>query len=189
MGALFNSVYQADGLNIPNRVLFEIDEAAVLGKMKEINLAYATARKYRAVVQTIWQSRAQMDQTLGVDDARTMRDASSWISYGSIQDGDVAKKVSEDFGQRGVMAWSEGENSGRQFAQKSRLFGSRSTGMNTSAHEISRPLIRPDEITRAEPDEIFVLVRGYPHPIRAFAAPYFKYPKINALMAKSRFVS
>ena len=55
-------------------------------------------------------------------------------------------------------------------------------------HEIKRRLVLASEITRADPDELFVLFRGFPYPIRCFAAPYFRYPNIAAAMNESRFV-
>ena len=45
MGALFNAMFHADG-DVERRILFQIDEAAVLGPMKEIRLCHTTARKY-----------------------------------------------------------------------------------------------------------------------------------------------
>src|SRR4051812_605211 len=39
-------------------------------------------------------------------------------------------------------------------------WGSSSRGDNTNTHEIKRRLIKADEITRADPDELFVLFRG-----------------------------
>jgi hypothetical protein len=47
---------------------------------------------------------------------------------------------------------------------------------------------RRPAITRADPDELFVLFRGFPYPIRCFAAPYFRYPNIALAMSESRFV-
>jgi type IV secretion system protein VirD4 len=50
MGAFFNAMFHADGGGIDDRILVLIDEAWVLGAMKEIKLCHTTARKYRGSV-------------------------------------------------------------------------------------------------------------------------------------------
>jgi type IV secretion system protein VirD4 len=186
MGALFNALFHADGDQVCNRVLFEIDEAWILGKLNEIELFYTTARKYRGIIQTLWQSEGQMEAIWGKDKAKMLRDSSSWRAYGAVQDDSVAESLSRAIGEHGVMAISEGSNKGRQFGGNS--WGSSSRGDNSSMHEIKRRLIKADEITRADPDELFVLFRGFPNPIRCYAAPYFRYPDVAAQMSESRFV-
>jgi type IV secretion system protein VirD4 len=185
LGALFNAVFQADG-GITDRILFEIDEAATLGPMKEILLMHTTARKYGAAVQTIWQSDAQIEAVWGREGAKTMRDTSSWRSYNAISDGDIAEKLSRDLGEHAVMAYSEGLNTGSQKPWGLHL-PSASYGSNTSMHEVKRRLIKADEIMRAEPDEMYVLVRGFPQPIRCVTAPYWRYPGLASQMQANRF--
>lgn len=187
LGSFMNAMYHADGRGIDDRILFEIDEAWTLGKLNEIKLGYTTARKYGGLIQTLWQSEGQMEGVWGPDDAKMLRDSASWRAYGAVQDGNIAEKLSKDIGERSVMAYSEGSSSGTQ-ANQFAFIGSRSRGSNVNIHEIKRRLIKADEITRADPDELFVLARGFPYPIRCFAAPYFRYPSINAAMGCSRFV-
>lgn len=187
MGALFNALYHADGKVLCEQALFEIDEAWTLGKLNEIKLGYTTARKYRGVIQTLWQSEGQMEGVWGKEDAKMLRDSSSWRSYGAIQDGEVAEKISRDIGDHSVMAYSEGANIGRQM-NGSLLSGSRSKGSNTNMHEIKRRLIKADEITRAPADQLFIFFRDFPYPIQAYAAPYFRYPEIDDYMNSNRFV-
>jgi type IV secretion system protein VirD4 len=187
MGALFNSVFHADGSANHDRILFQIDEAWILGAMKEIKLCHTTARKYRGAVSTLWQSEAQLEDVWGREGAKTMRDTVSWRSYNAIQDGDIAEKLSRDIGEHAVMAYSEGDNSGQSKPWGFAL-GSRSKGRNTNIHEIKRRLIKADEIMRAPADEMFVLARDFPYPIRCVAAPYFRYPDIARRMQANRFV-
>jgi type IV secretion system protein VirD4 len=185
MSSLLNALHQADGA-VEKRILFLIDEAALLGKMREIMLGYTTGRKYGAVMQTLWQSEGQMEGVWGKDDAKALRDSSSWRAYGAVQDPDVAETLSKALGEYGVMAYSEGDNTGSQ-RQGMIGNGSRSKGRNASKHEIKRRLITATEITCAPPDEMFVKLRGEPHPIRCYAAPYFKYPEIAREMDANRF--
>jgi type IV secretion system protein VirD4 len=186
MGALFNAMFHADAVGIEDRILFQIDEAWILGAMKEIKLCHTTARKYRGTISTIWQSEGQMEGVWGQDDAKLMHDTVSWRSYNAIQDGTVAEKLSRDLGEHAVLATSEGDNQGRQKPWGLRLPSS-SKGTNVNVHEIKRRLIKGDEILRAPADEMFVLARDFPHPIRCVSAPYFRYPDIARVMGASRF--
>ena len=86
MGALFNAMFHADGA-VGKRILFEMDEAWVLGRLKEIMLCHTTARKYRGAVNTIWQSEKQLEEVWGREGAGALRDMLSWRSYNGIQDG------------------------------------------------------------------------------------------------------
>lgn len=186
MGALFNAMFHADG-EVAQRILFQIDEAWTLGPMKEIRLCHTTARKYGGAICSIWQSEGQMEATWGREDAKLMRDTLSWRSYNSIQDGDIAEKLSRDMGEHAVLAYSEGDNQGQ-----SKRFGialpSSNRGRNLNTHEIKRRLIKADEIMRAPADTMFVLARDFPNPIKCCSAPYFRYPEIAQHMADNRFV-
>lgn len=186
MGAFFNAMFHADAVGIADRILFQIDEAWILGAMKEIKLCHTTARKYRGTISTIWQSEGQMEGVWGPDDAKLMRDTVSWRSYNAIQDGAVAEKLSRDIGEHGILATSEGDNQGRQKPWGLAL-PSRSRGTTVNVHEIRRRLIKADEIMRAASDEMFVLVRDFAHPVRCVSAPYFRYPAIARAMSESRF--
>jgi type IV secretion system protein VirD4 len=186
MGALFNAMFHADGSGGSNRILFELDEAWVLGRLKEIMLCHTTARKYRGAVHTLWQSEGQLEQVWGKEGAKTMRDTVSWRSYNAIQDGDVAERLSRDLGEHAVLAYSEGQNASSQrpaFA----WVGSQSRGDNTNVHEIKRRLLKADEIMRAPADEMWVLARNFERPIRCYTAPYYRYPEIARRMHSNRF--
>jgi type IV secretion system protein VirD4 len=186
MGALFNAMFHAD-TGQGDRILYQIDEAWLLGPMKEIKLCHTTARKYRGTLASIWQSEGQLEEVWGKDGAKLMRDTVSWRSYNAVQDGDVAEKLSRDIGEHAVMATSEGDNSGRQKPWGLAL-PSQSRGKNTNVHEIKRRLIKSDEILRAPADEMFVLARDFPNPIQCYSAPYFQYPAVARQMQRSRFV-
>jgi type IV secretion system protein VirD4 len=185
MGALFNAMFHAD-TGGADRVLFQLDEAWLLGAMKEIKLCHTTARKYRGTISSIWQSEGQLEEVWGRDGAKLMRDTCSWRSYNAVQDGDVADKLSRDIGEHAVLAHSEGDNQGRQKPWGIALPSS-SHGTNVNTHEIKRRLIKGDEIMRAPAGEMYVLVRDFPQPIRCFSAPYFLYPEVSRLMNGNRF--
>ncbi len=185
IGSLFNALFGADG-KIPNSVLFQIDEAAILGPLKEIMLCYTTARKYRGCISAIFQSEAQLEETFGREGAKTLRDSAAWRSYNAVQDGDIAERLSRDIGSHAVLAFSEGDNQG-QSKPFGLTLGSASRGSNVNIHEISRRLVKVDEIMRAPADEMFVLARNFANPIRCVTAPFFRYPDLAGLMAANRF--
>lgn len=188
LGALFNAMFHADGTGIADRILFLLDEAWLLGRLNEVMLCHSTARKYRGCVQQIFQSEGQLEVVWGREGAKTMRDTLSWRSYNSIQDGEVAEKLSADIGEYGVMAYSEGINTGRQKPWGPHLPSS-SSGSNLNTHEIKRRVIKRDEILRSPADRMFVLARDFPWPIDCCTAPYYRYADLNRVMQDSRFVT
>ena len=185
IGALLNAIYQAEG-ELAGRVLFLLDEVARLGRMKVLEAARDVGRKYGITLPLLYQSTAQLEEQWGREGKRAWYDGVSWRGYAAVQDLDTARELSAVCGERGVLAYSEGQNSGSQrrmgFSQ-----GSRSKGRNLNVHEIRRPLIKPDELiqdTRA--DELFVIARGS-RPIRCGRAIYFRRPEIRARVKASRF--
>ena len=186
IGALLNAAYEADG-HLNGRVLYLLDEAARLGPMKILEVARDAGRKYGITLQLLYQSVGQIETQWGREGKRAWYDGVSHRSYAAVQDLETAKELEETFGAYGVMATSEGSNtgsSGRNFE-----VGSRSKGANLNYHEISRPLIRKDELmsdTRA--DEAFVVVRGA-RPVRCGRAIYFRRPDMVDRVDETRFRS
>ena len=185
IGSLLNAVYQANG-ELKGRVLFLLDEVARLGRMKVLEAARDVGRKYGITLQLLYQSTGQLEEQWGREGRRAWYDGVSWRGYAAVQDLDTARELSAVCGERGVLAYSEGQNSGSQ-RRIGFSHGSRSKGRNLNVHEIRRPLIKPDELiqdTRA--DELFVIARGS-RPIRCGRAIYFRRPEIRARVKASRF--
>jgi type IV secretion system protein VirD4 len=185
VGALMNAVYREEGA-LNGRVLFLLDEVAHLGRMKVIEVARDVGRKYGITMHLCYQSVGQLEEQWGRAGKRAWYDAVSWRAYACVQDLETARELSAICGNRGVLAYSEGQNSGTQnrtgFAQ-----ASRSRGRNTNVHEISRPLIRPEEILQdMRADEAIVVPRGS-RPIRCGRAIYFRRPELSSLVTASRF--
>src|SRR5271168_1073901 len=75
----------------------------------------------------------------------------------------------------------------RDRSGKSFETGARSRGANTSYHEISRPLIRREELMNdCRTDEAFVIIRGA-RPLRCGRAIYFRRPELEARVTANRF--
>jgi type IV secretion system protein VirD4 len=184
IGALLNAVYEADG-NVEGRILFLLDEAARLGYMKILETARDAGRKYGITMQLLYQSSGQIVDQWGEQGKRSWYDGVSSRCYAAVQDIDTATELENSFGTYGVMASSEGTNTGT--SGKGFEAGNRSRGSNVSYHEISRPLIRKSEFMHdIRDDEMFVLLRGGA-PLRCGRAIYFRRPELVARVAANRF--
>jgi type IV secretion system protein VirD4 len=184
IGALLNGVYEADGY-VPGRILFLLDEAARLGYMKILETARDAGRKYGITLQLLYQSTGQIIDQWGEQGKRSWYDGVSYRCYAAVQDLDTATELENSFGTYGVMASSEGSNTGR--AGKALEASNISRGSNISYHEIGRPLIRKAELMRdVRDDEQFVLARGMA-PLRCGRAIYFRRPELAVQVAYNRF--
>jgi len=184
IGALLNAAYEADG-RVTGRILYLLDEAARLGPMRILETARDAGRKYGITLQLLYQSVGQLERQWGREGKREWYDGVSHRSYAAVQDLETAKELEETFGSYAVMATSEGSNTGS--SGKSFETGSRSRGANTSYHEISRPLIRREELmSDCRTDEAFVIIRGA-RPLRCGRAIYFRRPDLAARVAANRF--
>jgi type IV secretion system protein VirD4 len=184
IGALLNAAYEADG-QLKGRILYLLDEAARLGQMKILETARDAGRKYGITLQLLYQSVGQLERQWGREGKREWYDGVSHRSYAAVQDLETAKELEETFGNYAVMATSEGSNNGS--SGKSFEIGSRSRGANTSYHEISRALIRREELMNdCRTDEAFIVIRGA-KPLRCGRAIYFRRPELEAKIAVNRF--
>jgi type IV secretion system protein VirD4 len=184
IGALLNAAYEADG-KLSGRILYLLDEAARLGYMKILETARDAGRKYGITMQLLYQSSGQIVDQWGEQGKRSWYDGVSYRCYAAVQDLDTATELENSFGTYGVMASSEGSNTGR--SGKALAASNFSRGSNISYHEISRPLIRKAELMHdTRDDEMFVLTRGSP-PLRCGRAIYFRRPEMTAQVGENRF--
>jgi type IV secretion system protein VirD4 len=184
IGALLNAAYEADG-KLSGRILYLLDEAARLGYMKILETARDAGRKYGITMQLLYQSSGQIVDQWGEQGKRSWYDGVSYRCYAAVQDLDTATELENSFGTYGVMASSEGSNTGR--SGKALAASNLSRGSNISYHEISRPLIRKAELMHdTRDDEMFVLTRGS-QPLRCGRAIYFRRPEMTAQVAENRF--
>ena len=168
-----------------SRILYLLDEAARLGPMRILETARDAGRKYGITLQLLYQSVGQLERQWGREGKREWYDGVSHRSYAAVQDLETAKELEETFGSYAVMATSEGSNTGS--SGKSFETASRSRGANTSYHEISRKLIRREELMNdCRTDEVFVIIRGA-RPLRCGRAIYFRRPELAERVAANRF--
>jgi len=185
IGALLNAAYEADG-NVTGRVLFLLDEAARLGPMGIITTARDAGRKYGITLHLLYQSVGQIIEQWGTEGKRAWYESASWRGYAAVKDEETAKELAATVGEYGVLAWSEGQNTGSH--GKGFEIGSRSRGRTRNYHELKRPLIRPEEIMHdAREDEMFVIPRGG-RPLRCGRPIYFRRPEFARRVGVNRFV-
>jgi type IV secretion system protein VirD4 len=187
VGALLNAVYMAAG-RTHGRILFLLDEAARLGRMKALETARDTGRKYGVSLHMLFQSVGQMAEAWGRDGTRAWIDAAAWVGYAAIRAGGAGKDLSEQLGSHGVLAWSEGDNQGRHKPGGLAL-GSRSRGRNVNVHEIHRSLITAAEMQQDLRDDEIIIVPASGPPIRCSRAIYFRRPEMVAQVTTSRFAT
>jgi len=187
VGALLNTVYMADGWT-RGRILFLLDEAARLGRMKTLETARDIGRKYGVSLHMLFQSVGQMAEAWGREGTRAWIDAAAWVGYAAIRAGGAGKDLSDQLGAHGVLAWSEGDNQGRQkpFGLN---FGSTSRGINVNVHEIRRALIAAAEMQQDLREDEIIIVPASGLPLRIGRAIYFRRPEMIAQVATNRFVN
>lgn len=174
---------EADGVYAA-RTLFLVDEASKLGRMKSVEIVRDTGRKYGLTLHMLYLSEAELGEVWGPKGVARWFANLSWRAYAGISDRETAKGLSDDVGTFGALASSEGDNRGT--SARGLELRNRSTGENTSTHEISRHLILASELMEARADELFVIRRSGP-PIRCGQAPYFRRPELVPLVKNNRF--
>ena len=187
VGALLNTVYMADGWT-RGRILFLLDEAARLGRMKTLETARDIGRKYGVSLHMLFQSVGQMAEAWGREGTRAWIDAAAWVGYAAIRAGGAGKDLGDQLGAHGVLAWSEGDNQGRQkpFGFN---FGSISRGINVNVYEIRRALIAASEMQQDLREDEIIIVPAAGLPLRIGRAIYFRRPEMMAQVASNRFVN
>jgi hypothetical protein len=127
--------------------------------MKTLETARDIGRKYGVSLHMLFQSVGQMVEAWGREGTRAWIDAAAWVGYAAIRAGGAGKDLSDQLGAHGVLAWSEGNNQGRQkpFGFN---FGSTSRGINVNVHEIRRALIAAAEMQQDLREDEIIIARG-----------------------------
>lgn len=185
-GALLNAVYEADGA-VEGRVLFLLDEAARLGPMKIIETARDCARKYRITMMLYYQSIGQLRELFGEQGPSKWFESVSWFGFAGVKTKQVAEEIAATIGEYGVLAWSDGENTGT--SGKGFEAGHRSRGETRTYHEVKRQLIRAEEIMHDMRDDEQIIIPKSGRPLRCGRAIYFRRPKMVRRVANNRFAA
>jgi type IV secretion system protein VirD4 len=183
--AFVSAAIQADGV-FEQRMLFLLDEAFRLGPMKSLEVARDYGRKFGITLALLYQSEALLLEQWGKEARGKWFEAVSWRSYSSIKDFETAKAISAAVGNYAVLAYSEGDNTG-QSKPRGLAMGSRSRGSNVNVHEISRPLIRPEEVLHDMRSDEQIVFSGFGKPLRCGKAIFWRRPDLVARIDSNRF--
>jgi type IV secretion system protein VirD4 len=128
----------------PNRrVNFFLDEFAVLGKMKDIQKAYAFARGQNIVLWSFAQSLSQIREIYGEDGMNTLISNTEIFQAFGIKDQFTREYVSKALGEATYIKQSNnyGTTTGSSH-------GNSSTNTGTSTTTYGRPLLTPEEVEK-----------------------------------------
>jgi type IV secretion system protein VirD4 len=185
IGALLNSAYEANGA-VNGRILFLLDEAARLGPMSAIKVAFNAGRKYGITLQFLYQSIGQIQQQWGREGKHDLYEGAAFRSYAALSDYETAEELAKTIGQRGVRMISESANTGLSVPQFS-IFGSRQRGKSYNYSEMGRFLIRPEELLHDLRTDAQIVVPQAAKPILCGRALYFRRPEFVRRVDANRF--
>jgi len=144
----------------PNkRVNFLLDEFAILGKMKDIQKAYAFARGQNIVMWTFVQNLSALKLLYDEDGMNSFIGNSSVFQIFGVKDNFTTEYVSKMLGEATQTKASE------SFAQSKD-----STSVTTSFTSYARRLLTPDEVETEQ--EIITIVNGLR--VKILRIPYFE---------------
>lgn len=130
-----------------NPVLFYVDEAAHIGKMKVLEDAITLMRGMGIRLWLFFQSIEQLKTCYG-DNASTNLDNIATQQFFSLNSFDTAEAISKRIGDTTIVIRTEGDNRGSSapIGGDGKSPGSRNSGSNTSVSEAARRLIKPEEV-------------------------------------------
>lgn len=187
IGALLNSAYEANGA-VNGRILFLLDEAARLGPMADIKVAFNAGRKFGITLKFLYQSVGQIEHQWGKDGKQDLYEGAAFRSYAAINDYETAEELAKTIGQRGVRMISESENTGLSVPQFS-MFGSRQRGKSYNYSEMGRFLLRPEELLHDLRTDAQIIVPQANKPILCGRAMYFRRKEFVRRVDASRFTT
>ena len=156
-----------------NPVLFLIDEAAHIGKIKVLEQAVTLMRGMGIRLWFFFQSLNQLKECYG-EKAKTFLDNIDTQQYFGTVAYDVADELSKRIGDTTISVTSYGENKGYSY-QDGQKGGSTSTGSNTNVSQTGRRLYKPEEILVTSEQVAFVFHRNLPV-IVSWLVAHFNHP-------------
>lgn len=171
--ASFLRIVAKGGLNERQPVSFVLDEAAALGKLDPIKNALTQLRGYGLRMQVYVQSVAQLEEMFPQQSQTALGNFSTQIFFG-LNDYQTAEAVLKRIGQTTYQKWdaSGGESTSRSYDHEGKQSTSRSWNDNWLASEVTRELIKPEEILNRAPQQAFVFTKNAP-PLDIWLTPYF----------------
>ncbi len=159
-----------------NPVLFFLDEAAHIGKIKILETAVTLMRGMGIRLWFVFQSIQQLNECYG-DKAKTILDNIDTQQYFAINSYEDAEEKSKRIGDTTISLASYGENAGhsQQTGGSGPPSGSLSGGWNTNVSDTGRRLFKPEELIVLPEDFALVFHRNLPV-IPAKLLTYYQHP-------------
>ena len=162
-----------------NPVLFFLDEAAHLGKIRVLEGAITLMRGMGIRLWFFYQSLHQLQDCFG-EKAKTIIDNIDTQQYFGTKSYEVADELSKRIGDTTISVASRGENDGRTrqtggTSGPGQPSGSVSSGRNTNYSDTGRRLLKPEELLTL-PQNVALVFHGNMPVIAARLRPYFNDP-------------
>ena len=159
-----------------NPVIFFLDEAAHLGKIRILEDAVTLMRGMGIRLWFIFQSLHQLNDCFG-DKAKTIIDNIDTQQYFAVNDYENAEELSKRIGDATISITSHGDNFSRsnQRGESGQQTGSVSSGWNTNVSDTGRRLFKAEEILTLPEEIAFVFHRNLPV-IPALLIKHFDHP-------------
>lgn len=159
-----------------NPVLFLLDEAAHIGKIRILETAVTLMRGMGIRLWFIFQSINQLKECYG-DKAKTILDNIDTQQYFGVNSIEAAEEISKRIGDTTISLASYGENSGdsRQRGETGQNSSGVSSGRNSNISQTGRRMIKPEELLVAPEDVAWVFHRNLPV-IPARLIKYYDHP-------------
>ncbi len=158
-----------------NPVVFFLDEAAHLGKIRVLEQAVTLMRGMGIRLWFFYQSLSQVQETFG-DKATTILENIDTQQYFGINSYFTADEISKRIGDTTISLPSRGGNSGRSYqsgiGQESSSFN---TGSSVTYSDTGRRLFKPEELM-VLPEEVALIFHRNVPVIPAMLFKYFEHP-------------
>ncbi len=152
----------------PHRVLFEIDEAAALGRIERLPQWLAELRKYRVQWSLYFQATAQ-PRHLYRDEWQTFQGNAGLKRFVGVSDPETAKEASVYCGQTTIVTQTQGRG-------------------GASLSETGRELLKPDEVRRFKKGEQLVVIENL-QVMRLKSTPYWNRPEFAGRYHRNPYVA
>ncbi|WP_300063512.1 type IV secretory system conjugative DNA transfer family protein [uncultured Roseobacter sp.] len=176
VGALLNSLYEADG-DVKDRTLFLLDEAFLIGRMGILQTARDAGLKYGITLLMIYQSIGQLVDTWGPQAKPAWFESTSFWIFAAITDPKTAEELSAMCGEYTVETVTR---------SKSSMFSKRATNTRNYSDQKRRLILAHEILQEMRSDEQLVFVQGR-RPLRCGRAVYFRRPEMVAKVGVNRF--
>jgi len=176
LGSILDTIFAANG-HAHGLIGLFTDETDTLRRLDALKTVRDRGRHFGIVYHALWQSVGQMRDIWGAEETRAWIDSFSWIGYAGIRAQGSGKDLSEALGGHGVLAYSEGNNQGRQ-KPFGLSFGTFSSGVVSNTHEISHRLITAAQLQQDLRSDELIVVPDTGMPMRIGRAYWFRRPEI-----------